>query len=343
MKFENCRKNGRTYVIAELSGNHGGDYNKALDILHAAYDAGADCFKTQTYTADTLTLNCSNAGFVVHGGLWDGRKLYDLYSEGATPWEWQEKLKAECDKIGMDFMSSPFDKTAVDYLESIGCEYYKIASPELVDIPLIEYVAKTKKTMFISTGMSNKEEIGDAVNAVKGISGENFVLLKCCSQYPSDYESMKLETIGLLKSTFNCQVGLSDHSPGFLGAIIAVAKGATVIEKHICISRNDDVVDAKFSMEPYEFKEMVVKIRDTESILGTPSLEPSIAERKSIINRRSLYVCKAIVKGEMFSENNIRSVRPSLGLPPKYLSDIIGKKAICDIEFGTPLSWNLVE
>lgn len=343
MKFEECMAINRTYVIAEMSGNHGGKLEKAMDIVHAAYEAGADCLKTQTYTADTLTLNCDREEFTVKGGLWNGRTLYDLYSEGYTPWAWQEKIKQECDRLGMDFMSTPFDFTAVDYLEKIGCQYYKIASPELVDIPLITYTARKGKPMFISTGMGNEEEITEAVEAARSCIGENFVLLKCCSQYPSAYENMDVASMDLLRQKFHCRVGLSDHSEGFLGAVVAVSMGGCVIEKHLCMSRDDGAVDCEFSMTPQEFKEMVDRIRDVELIRGKAVLEPSTGELRGLANRRSLYVTRPIRKGETFTSDNVRSVRPAKGLAPKYYYTILGKKAARDLAFGTPLAWEDVE
>lgn len=343
MRYEDCVKQGKTYVIAEMSGNHGGDLNKALDIVYAACKAGADCLKTQTYTADTMTLNCNREDFIVKGGLWNGRKLYDLYNDGHTPWKWQKVIKDTCDELGMEFMSSPFDKTSVDFLESIGCNYYKIASPELIDIPLIKYVANTGKTMFVSTGMANKEEIEESVKIIRRYNKEKFVLLKCCSQYPSDFENMNLMSIPLIRDTFNCNVGFSDHSLGFMCDIVAVSLGANVIEKHLCISRKDNVVDSKFSMEPDEFKEMVDRIHDVEVIKGIACMKPSEGEKRGLNNRRSLYVSKDIKKGELFTDNNVRSIRPGKGLSPKFYNNVIGKIAACDISFGTPLVWELVE
>lgn len=334
---------GRTYIIAEMSGNHGGKLDRALAIVQAAYEAGADCLKTQTYTADTLTLNCDREEFTVKGGLWGGRTLYDLYSEGYTPWEWQDIIKKECDRLGMDFMSTPFDFTAVDYLEKIGCQYYKIASPELVDIPLIDYTAQKGKPMFISTGMGSEAEIREALDTVRSRIGENFVLLKCCSQYPSAYENMNVSAMQTLQQKFGCRVGLSDHSDGFLGAAVAVAMGGCVIEKHLCLSRDDGAVDSKFSMTPASFREMVDRVRDVEAIRGTGRIEPSEGELRGVSNRRSLYVAKPIRKGEAFTAENIRSVRPAKGLKPKYYTQILGKTAVRDLDFGTPLSWDAVD
>lgn len=343
MHYTDCKQCGRTYIIAEMSGNHGGQLEKALEIVQAAAEAGADCLKTQTYTADTLTLNCNRDEFVVKGGLWNGEKLYDLYSEGYTPWEWMPIIKKKCDDLGLDFMSSPFDRSAVDYLEQMGCQYYKIASPELVDIPLIEYVAKTGKTMFISTGMAIKSEIEDAIATAGAEKVKDVVLLKCCSQYPTDYNNMNLLAIKSLQEYFSCTIGLSDHSFGYLGAVIAVTLGAKVIEKHICMSRQDDVVDSKFSMEPDEFKEMVSKVHDAEKALGNGKIEPSQGERRGIKNRRSLYIVKDIKAGDVLTGENIRSVRPGLGILPKYYKELLGKRILCDAVFGTPLSWDMVE
>lgn len=343
MRYSDCLKSRRVYIIAEMSGNHGGDFKKALDIVHAAAEAGADCLKTQTYTADTLTIDCDHDEFIVKGGLWNNEKLYDLYKKGTTPWEWQEKIKDECEKLGLDFMSTPFDNSAVDFLEKIGCQLYKIASPELVDIPLIEYVARLKKPVFVSLGESFESEMQDAVDALEK-HGAKYTLLKCCSQYPSDYKNMNLNTINILKAKFNCPIGLSDHSEGSLGPIIATSLGATVIEKHLCLDNNDETaVDAKFSMTPGSFKKMVQDVRDTELILGRAQLLPSEGELRGLKNRRSLYVVKPVRKGEIFTADNIRSIRPAKGLPPKFLPEVLGKKAKNNISFGTPMSWDLIE
>ena len=343
MKLLEYIKKNKTYIIAEMSANHGGELEKAIEIIHAAKEAGADCLKIQTYTADTLTIDCRNDYFMVKGGLWGGSNLYDLYKEAYTPWEWQPKIKEECDKIGIDFLSTPFDKSSVDFLETMNVGAYKIASPELIDIPLIKYVASKGKPMLVSCGMGSKEEIEDAVNAMKSQNLENYILLKCCSEYPSDYSNMNLALIADMKEKFNCSVGLSDHSMGSLGAVLAVALGAKVIEKHFCISRNDKSADSEFSMEANEFESMVKDIRNTELILGKAQYGPSPGEERGLRNRRSLFAVKDIKKGEIFTENNIRSIRPGQGIVPKYYDQIIGEKAQEDIAMGTPLNWSMID
>lgn len=327
---------GRTYMIAEMSGNHGGNFNQAMEIVYAAKQAGADCLKIQTYTADTLTLDCDNAYFTVKGGLWNGKNLYALYQEAATPWEWQKDIKDECEKLGMDFLSTPFDFTAVDFLDSIGVEAYKIASPELIDLPLIEYAAQKGKPLIISCGMGSESEIKEAVSAAKKYNVE-VILLKCCSQYPSDYRNMNLSLIQDMKQRFNCPVGLSDHSMGHLGAVVAVSLGACVVEKHFCVTRAEKTADSEFSMEANEFRDMVEAIRNVEAMFGTNQYGPSEGEVRGLRNRRSLFAVKNIKKGERFSKDNIRSVRPGQGLLPKYYYDVLGKTASCDMKRGEPL------
>jgi pseudaminic acid synthase len=343
MKLFNYLKNKKTYIIAEMSANHSGSFKHAIEIVHAAKEAGADCLKTQTYTADTLTINCNNDYFIVKGGLWDGYSLYDLYKNAFTPWDWQPKIKEECDKIGLDFLSTPFDKTAVDLLEEMNVGAYKIASPELIDIPLIKYVASKGKPMLVSCGMGNEQEIEDATNAMKSQNLEKYILLKCCSEYPSDYSNMNLSLITDMKNKFKCDIGLSDHSMGSLGAVTAVTLGARVIEKHFCISREDKSADSKFSMNFMEFKEMVKDIRNVELILGQPVYGPSEGERRGLRNRRSLFAVREIRKGEILTEQNIKSIRPGQGLLPKDYDKVIGKKAKEDISLGTPLNWSLIE
>ncbi|MDF2636809.1 MAG: pseudaminic acid synthase [Pelosinus sp.] len=249
------------YIIAEMSANHAGDINRAIDIIYAAKESGADCIKLQTYTADTITINCDNEYFQIKKGSWQGENLYQLYQKAYTPWEWQGRLKEEADKVGIDFLSTPFDKTAVDFLESIGVDFYKIASFELVDIPLIKYIASRQKPIIMSTGMGTLGEIEDAVNTVLAQGNKELCLLKCSSAYPAVPDDMNLRTIQNLKNTFNIPVGLSDHSIGSIGAVTAVAMGANVIEKHFCISREIENPDAFFSMEPLEFKKMLQIIR----------------------------------------------------------------------------------
>lgn len=327
----------QVYVIAEMSANHAGKLENALEIVREAKKAGADCLKIQTYTADTLTLDCDNEYFRIKGGLWDGYKLYDLYKEAYTPWEWQPAIKAECEKVGIDFLSTPFDKTAVDFLEEMGCEAYKIASFELVDIPLIEYAASKGKPMIISCGMGSLEEINDAVEACRRMGNEQIVLLKCCSEYPANWDDMHLGNIPDMARRFGVPVGLSDHSMGSLAAVVGVSLGACVVEKHVCISRTIKNPDSEFSMEMDEFARMVQDIQAAKRIARGPDYSLTPGEKSSLVFRRSLFAVKAIQKGEPFTESNIRSVRPSSGVPPKFYRSLLGKKAVRDIAPGTPL------
>lgn len=333
---------GKIYTIAEMSANHAGKLENALEIVHAAAAAGASCLKIQTYTADTITINCHNEYFQVNGGLWDKENLYDLYSRAHTPWEWQGRIKEECDGVGIDFLSTPFDETAVDFLESIGCEAYKIASFEAIDIPLIQYTASKMKPMIISTGMASKEEIGEAIEACYATGNRNVTILKCCSEYPAKAENLNLNTISDIVQSFNIKVGLSDHSMGYLADVIAVAQGARVIEKHFCLSRSMKNADSDFSMEPAEFKEMVENVNLAVRMLGNTFYGPSDGEIEDYRFRRSLFAVKDIEKGEMITEDNVKSIRPGMGLKPKFLTQIIGRKASSNIPFGTPISFDLI-
>lgn len=343
MKLWDCIKQEKTYVIAEMSGNHGGSLSNALKLVAAAKEAGADCLKTQTYTADTLTLDCESPLFTVKGGLWDGMRLYDLYRNAFTPWEWQQTIKRECESLSMDFLSSPFDVTAVDFLEGIGTQAYKIASPELVDLPLIQYAAKTGKPLILSCGMASAREIQEAADTVRRYGCGRFVLLKCCSEYPANFADMNLSVLPDMKERFHCPVGLSDHSMGSLAAVTGAALGACVVEKHLCISRKEKSADSAFSMEPEEFGEMVRQIRKVEQLRGRVTYEPGEGEKRGLRNRRSLFAVAQIHRGECFTAENIRSIRPGQGLAPKYYEKLLGKRAAVDLERGTPLSWGAVE
>ena len=334
--------NRKAYIIAEMSANHAGKYENALRIVHAAKEAGADCLKIQTYTADTLTIPCDSDCFKVHGGLWDGYTLYQLYEDAFTPWEWQAGIKAECEKVGLDFLSTPFDKTAVDFLEGLGVAFYKIASFELVDIPLIKYTASKGKPIIISTGMGSVDEIQDAVDAIRSQGNDQIVLLKCSSAYPAVPEDMNLRTLEDMRERFHVRVGLSDHSMGSVAAITAVAIGAEVIEKHFCLSRSINNPDAAFSMEPAEFKAMVNEIRTAEKAIGIVSYECSEKEKSNMTFRRSLFAVKNIRAGEPLTEENVRSIRPSNGMKPNQYYKVIGKKANCDIQYGMPLTEDMV-
>ena len=330
------------YIIAEMSANHAGNINYAKEIIHAAKESGADCIKIQTYTPDTMTIDCSNPYFQITEGTWKGENLYGLYQKAYTPWEWQVELKEEAKKIGIAFFSTPFDKSSVDFLEDMGMEFYKIASFELVDIPFVEYVAAKGKPMIVSTGMGTIEEIEDVKKAVYGQGNEQLILLKCSSAYPANPAEMNLRTIMDMRERFGVSVGLSGHSLGSMSAVTAVAMGASVIEKHFCISREIENPDASFSMTPKEFSSMVHDIRMTETALGKVSYGAAKQEENSVVFRRSLFAVQDIKVGEEFSEENIRSIRPGYGLKPKYYKEIIGKKATRDIKRGEPLDFEMI-
>lgn len=341
MKLIDYIKNNKTYIIAEMSANHAGSFERAKEIIHAAKEAGADCIKIQTYTPDTMTIDCHNEYFNIENGTWKGENLYSLYQKAYTPWEWQEALKKEAEKANIDFLSTPFDITSVDFLENLGLEFYKIASFELVDIPLIEYVAAKDKPIIMSTGMGTLGEIEEAVNAIKGQGNDQIYLLKCSSAYPAISDNMNLNTMVNMKETFGVPVGLSDHSLGSVGAVAAVAMGASIIEKHFCISRDIDNPDSSFSMEKDEFKQMVNDIRSIERAKGKVSYGCSDEEKDSMVFRRSIFAVKDIKKGEKMTAENIRIIRPGYGLAPKYYNEIIGKRATVDIEIGTPLTFGV--
>ncbi len=327
------------YVIAEMSANHGGSLKTALKIVEEAKKAGADCLKIQTYKADTLTINCDKDPFIIKNGLWKGYNYYQLYSEGSTPWEWQKQIKDRCEELGLDFLSTPFDNTAVDFLEELGVEAYKISSYELIDIPLIRYTASKGKTMIISCGMGSCDEIEEAVQTCKNVGNDKIILLKCCSQYPAQYDSMNLSVITDMIERFKLPVGLSDHSLGALAPIVAVSLGAKIIEKHICLKENVSV-DSGFSMGAYEFAKMVKAVRDAVVIKGKPTYERTEAEKEGLASRRSLYAVKEIKEGEKFTKENIKSIRPAGGIKPKYYDKIIGKSAKKQYAFGEPIAEN---
>ena len=335
-------KSGGVYVIAEMSANHGGSLDTALEIVRQAAKAGADCLKIQTYTADSITIDCDNEDFQIHGGLWDGYKLYDLYMDAGTPYEWHKAIKEECDKCGIDFLSTPFDSIAVDFLDEIGCEAYKIASFEIVDIPLIEYAASKGKPIIISCGMSTSDEIQEAVDACHRVGNDQIILLKCCSEYPANWKDMHIANIPDMIQRFEVNVGLSDHSAGSIAAVVAVSMGATVIEKHVKIDGIESA-DSKFSMPMDEFADMVKAVKDAKEIAGTIQYGPTEGEQGNLKFRRSLFAVKDIKAGEAITRNNVRSIRPSTGLKPKYMNSILDKKAKVDIAFGTPLNWEVLE
>ena len=331
-----------TKVIAELSANHNGSIERAESILRAAADAGADAVKLQTYTADTLTIPCDNEYFRIKGTLWAGRTLHDLYQEAHTPWEWTPRLMALAKDLGMDCFSTPFDATAVDFLEKCGVSRYKIASFELVDIPLLKKVAATGKPVIMSTGMATLGEIDEAVRTLRDNGAGELTLLKCTSAYPALPEEANLRTIPHLAQAFGCKAGLSDHTMGSAVAVAAVALGATVIEKHFTLSRADGGPDGSFSMEPHEFKQMVQDIRTVEKALGSVSYDLTAEQKGSKLFRRSLFVVEDIAAGEPFTEQNVRSIRPGHGLSPKYLPLVIGRIAKYKLRKGTPLTWEAV-
>lgn len=336
-------ESGGVYTIAEMSANHAGKLDNAINLVHIAKEMGADCLKIQTYTADTITINCRNEYFKINGGLWDGYNLYDLYKEAYTPWEWQPIIKKECEKIDIDFLSTPFDTTAVDFLEKMNCDAYKIASFELVDIPLIEYTARLGKPMIISCGMGSETEIREAINACHKMGNNKIVLLKCCSEYPTNPENLNLATIRDMKSKFNVEIGLSDHSMGFMADVVAVANGARVIEKHFCISRSLKNPDSDFSMEPHEFAEMVNNVNIAAKMIGKVYYGPTKSECEEYKCRRSIFAIKDIKEGDIFTSENVRSIRPNNGLAPKYLPNLIGKKSKRHIAFGQPIKMQDLE
>lgn len=330
-------KTGKVYVIAEMSANHGGSLENALSIVRAAKKAGAACLKVQTYTADSMTLDCDKDYFRIKSGLWDGYRLFDLYKEAATPYEWQADIKAECDKVDINFLSTPFDNAAVDFLENLGVEFYKIASFELVDIPLIEYVASKGKPIIISCGMGTPEEISEAIEACYNKGNRDIILLKCTSEYPATPLDMNLLTIRDMKERFSLPVGLSDHSMGDVATTVAVAMGAVVIEKHLCLSRNIKNPDSEFSSEPLEFAKMVQNIEVASEMCGKVNYLQSEREKASMHFRRSLFACCDIKKGERFTKDNVKSIRPSNGANPKYYNKLLEKTAQKDLNFGEPV------
>jgi len=331
------------YVIAEVSANHNGKLERAKAIVRAAKEAGADAVKLQTYTPDTITLK-SDSPLFRHGGtgLWANRDLYSLYQEAYTPWEWQPELKALADEIGITLFSTPFDPTAVDFLETMAVPAYKIASFELVDLPLIQKVARTGKPLILSTGMGTLDEIAEAVEAFHAAGGKELALLKCTSAYPTPPAAMNLRTIQDMATRFGVPAGLSDHSMGHTAAVTAVALGASVVEKHFTLSRSDPGPDSAFSMEPAELAAMVDAIRTAEAALGGIHYEPTPAEAESRRFRRSLFVTRDMKIGEMFTSDNVRSVRPAAGMHPRHLPEILGKTATRDVPAGSPLEWVMV-
>nr|WP_315100995.1 pseudaminic acid synthase [uncultured Catonella sp.] len=332
------------YIIAEMSGNHNMDFNRAVKIIEEAKKSGADAIKVQTYTADTITLKCDNELFQINQGtIWDGTTLYELYKEAYTPWEWQPKLQKIALELGMDFFSSPFDFISVDFLEEMSVPAYKIASFEITDIPLIKKVASLGKPVIISTGIARLTDIELAIDTCKNVGNENIILLKCSSAYPTPYEDINLKTIPSMSETFDCLVGLSDHTMGSAVATASIALGAKVVEKHFTLKRSDGGVDSKFSMEPKEFKEMVENIRNVEKALGSVTYELTNKEEAERQHSRSLFITKDMKKGDILTENNLRSIRPAAGLHTKYYYELLGKKVNRDLKLGTPMEMNFLE
>lgn len=333
---------GRTFIVAEMSANHNMDFERAKAIIKAAAESGADAIKIQTYTPDTITIDSDAPAFRTKG-IWEGRTLYELYGKAYTPWEWQAELQQYAHECGIEFFSSPFDLTAIDFLEALNVPVYKVASFEINDIPFIRKIARTGKPIIISTGIAYLEDIDLAIRTCLDAGNDNVILLKCISAYPAPYDNMNLKVIPNMAETFDCICGLSDHSMGTEIAVAAVALGAKVIEKHFTLNRADGGEDSKFSMEPHEFKDMVSQIRNVEKALGTTTYMLNDEQIDSRIYSRSLFAVEDIKKGEVFTVNNVKSIRPGIGMHTKYWDDIIGKRARIDIDKGTPMEWNLVE
>lgn len=336
-------ENSPTFIVAEMSANHNMDFDRAVEILKAAKEAGADAVKIQTYTADTITLDCDAPCFqITQGTLWDGTTLHRLYETAYTPWEWQPELKRIAEDMGLILFSSPFDFSSVDFLEEMQVPAYKIASFEITDIPLIRKVARLGKPVILATGIAQLADIELALRTCREEGNEQVILLKCCSAYPTPYEDVNLRTIPNMRETFDCVCGLSDHTMGTAVASAAVALGAKMVEKHLTLKRSDGGADAAFSMEPREFKEMVDNIRIIEKALGKVTYELSEKQTREREHSRSLFVARDMKAGEAFTPENLRSVRPADGLHTMYYEQLLGKKITRDAGLGTPLSWDLV-
>ncbi len=332
------------FLVAELSGNHNGDLGRALATVHAAKQAGADAIKLQTYTADTLTIRSDRAEFVVPGsGPWAGRTLYDLYQEAHTPWDWHGRLFEEARAVGLEIFSTPFDSTAVALLESLDAPAYKVASFELVDDALLREVAATGKPVVLSTGMATSDEIRHAIGVLRQAGTRDLITLRCTSSYPAPDAEMHLTTLPALAELTGGPVGLSDHSMGIVASIVAVAQGAVMIEKHFTLDRAAGGVDSHFSLEPAEFRTLADAVRRASAMLGRPTFGAGVAEEGSITFRRSLYVVEDVAQGAPFTERNVRSIRPGVGLAPRHLDVVLGQRARFDVERGTPLSWDLID
>jgi pseudaminic acid synthase len=332
------------YVIAEISANHHQNFDEAVKIVHAAQAAGCDAVKLQTYTADSMTIASDREPFRISGGtIWDGRNLHELYREAYTPWDWQPRLKKIANELGLDLFSTPFDAAAVDFLETMDVPAHKVASFELVDIPLIQKVARTGKPLIMSTGMATAEEIEEALQAARDAGATEIALLKCTSSYPAPPEEINLRTIPELARRFGVPVGLSDHTMGIAVPVASVALGACIIEKHLTLSRSEPGPDSAFSLEPHEFKAMVDAVRVAEKALGEVHFGCSANEASSRVFRRSLFVVQDMKRGDLFTPKNVRSIRPGHGMHTRHLPEILGRHAAADIERGTPVTWELVE
>jgi len=347
MQIDNIKisLNHKPFIIAEMSGNHNQSLERALEIVEAAASTGVHALKLQTYTADTLTLDVSEGEFIIedNNSLWKGKSLYKLYEEAYTPWEWHEPIMDRANELGMLCFSSPFDNSAVDFLEDLNVPAYKIASFENTHLPLIKKVATTGKPIIISSGMASIAELDETLRTVREAGCENFVLLKCTSTYPATPENSNVLTIPHMRELFNCEVGISDHTMGVGVAVTAVGHGATVIEKHFTLPRADGGVDSAFSLEPEEMKSLVIETERAWQSLGKVTYGPTEAEKVSLTFRRSLYIGEDMKKGDVLTEKNLRIVRPGLGLPPKYFDLIIGRKIIKDAKTGTALNWELIQ
>jgi len=330
------------YIIAELSANHNGSLQRAKLLLKMAKESGVDAIKIQTYSADTMTIDCDKSDFMIKGGLWDGYKLYDLYDEAHTPFEWHSELYRYAKELGVVLFSSPFDETAVDLLETLNTPAYKIASFELTDLPLISYVAKKGKPIFMSTGMASEVEISEAIETARSSGCNSLLLFHCISSYPTPIAQSNLKQIIKLKKTFGVSVGLSDHTIGNTAAITAIALGACAIEKHFTISRNDKGPDSGFSIEPNELKSLVNETRDAWNALGDDNFSRPKSESDSKVFRRSLYFVSDIKSGEKIKSTDIRRIRPGFGIPPKHFDEIIGKTVTKDVSRGEAVRWELI-
>lgn len=337
-------ENHPPFLIAEMSGNHNQSLDRALAIVDAAAKSGAHALKIQTYTPDTMTLNISEGEFFIKDkkSLWKGRSLYDLYGEAMTPWEWHKAIMERCEMHGMEFFSTPFDATAVDFLEELNVKFYKIASFENTDVELIKKVARTQKPIIVSTGLASIAEIAETVEAIRSVGNDQIVLLKCTSAYPSTPKDANIRSIKALKEMFNVEAGLSDHTMGVGVAIASIALGATIVEKHFTLNRSEGGVDSTFSMEPAEFKQMVDECLVAWESLGRVTFDRTESEKKSMIFKRSLYFVENINEGEVFTEKNVRAIRPGYGLPTKYYHQILGKKAKQAIKRGTAVTFELL-